>query len=80
MGKKRASAPRRSSPRECKRSQTMLPPSPDLRFKKDVKAFAAKVEAEAVAKVQASVAKDKQKQDARVCSFLGERTFCFIFT
>ena len=42
-----------------------LPPSPDLRLKKNIKAFTKEVESEAAAKVQSSIAKAKQKQDAR---------------
>ena len=42
-----------------------IPPrSPDLRLKKNIKSFTKIVESEAAAKLQASIAKAKQKQDA----------------
>jgi hypothetical protein len=50
-GKKLPSKPL-SSPRACKRSPAIPPPSPDLRLKKQQVSFAKKVEAEAASKVQ----------------------------
>ena len=46
--------------------QPAIPPrSPDLSLKKNIKAYTKIVESEAAAKLQASIAKAKQKQDAR---------------
>jgi hypothetical protein len=63
--KRTRSTTRSPSPRACKRPQVSPPLSPDLRLKKNVRAFAKMVEAEAAAKLESSIAKAKQKRDAR---------------